>query len=57
MNEEDLVDLVQFSEENGLMIMADEVYQKNVYNPDMTFISAKKVVRDLRAFGPDPPSK
>lgn len=52
LNEEDLVELVQFSEENDLMIMADEVYQKNVYNPDMTFISAKKVVRDLNSSVP-----
>jgi len=49
MGEEDLIELVQFSEENNVMLMADEVYQKNVYNPDMTFISAKKVVRDLNS--------
>jgi len=49
LSEEDLIELVQFAEENNLMLMADEVYQRNVYNPDMMFVSAKRIVRDLNS--------
>ena len=32
--------------ENGVLIMADEVYQTNVYDPKMNFHSFKKVLKD-----------
>ena len=31
---------------NGVLIMADEVYQTNVYDPKMNFHSFKKVLKD-----------
>jgi len=46
---DDLKSLVQFCKREGLMLLADEVYQENVYG-SRPFISVKKVVRDL---GPD----
>jgi aspartate/methionine/tyrosine aminotransferase len=32
LNEDSMVDVIQFAKENHLMIIADEVYQDNVYN-------------------------
>ena len=43
---EELKRLVVFCKEEGLMLMADEVYQENVYC-SKPFVSLKKVVRDL----------
>ena len=33
--------------EENLLLMADEVYQENVWNSKRPFISFKKVLRDL----------
>ena len=43
---EELKRLVVFCKEEGLMLMADEVYQENIYC-SKPFVSLKKVVRDL----------
>jgi len=43
---DDLQQIVIFCKEEGLMLMADEVYQENIYC-DKPFHSLKKVVRDL----------
>jgi len=43
---EELTKLVIFCKQEGLMLMADEVYQENIYC-DKPFVSLKKVVRDL----------
>jgi len=34
---------LQFCSDNGIVLLADEVYQRNVYTPDKEFLSAKKV--------------
>jgi aspartate/methionine/tyrosine aminotransferase len=34
---------LQFCSDNGIVLLADEVYQRNVYAPDKEFLSAKKV--------------
>ena len=39
----DLEVICKFCADNGIVLLADEVYQRNVYNPDKEFISAKKV--------------
>ena len=44
-----LVDLVKLCRRERLVLLADEVYQENIYG-DTPFVSVKKVVRDL---GPD----
>lgn len=43
LTEENVKAVVQFSKEHNLFILADEVYQDNVYPPDMKFVSFKKV--------------
>ncbi|CAO2824649.1 unnamed protein product [Amaranthus hypochondriacus] len=39
--------IVEFCKEEGLVLLADEVYQENVYAPDKIFYSFKKVVRSM----------
>jgi alanine transaminase len=41
------VDVVNFCRREGLVLIADEVYQENVYAMGKSFTSFKKVVRDL----------
>ncbi|VVA95023.1 unnamed protein product [Arabis nemorensis] len=45
--EENQRDIVKFCKEEGLVLLADEVYQENVYVPDKKFHSFKKVARAL----------
>jgi aspartate/methionine/tyrosine aminotransferase len=47
LSKEQLVQVVKIAEKHNVMILADEVYQINVYNPDLKFVSMKKVVREL----------
>ena len=42
LNEESMVEVIQFAEEHQLMIIADEVYQENVYGGE--FLSFAKVL-------------
>eukprot|EP00931_Biecheleriopsis_adriatica_P077536 TRINITY_DN51089_c0_g1_i1.p1 TRINITY_DN51089_c0_g1~~TRINITY_DN51089_c0_g1_i1.p1 ORF type:complete len:508 (-),score=128.09 TRINITY_DN51089_c0_g1_i1:51-1574(-) len=44
---EDLKKLVEFCRDEKLVLMADEVYQENVYAAGKKFISFKKVVMDM----------
>lgn len=44
---ENLKDLIKFAFENRLLLMADEVYQENIYFQDRPFISARKVMYDM----------
>jgi alanine transaminase len=46
MSEENLKDIVKFCHKNKLIILADEVYQKNIYT-DKPFISFKKIIHDM----------
>ena len=47
LTESNLRDLVKLAYEEGLVLMADEVYQPNVYQDEKPFISAKKVLMDM----------
>ena len=49
LGEENMRDVGRLCEEEGLVLMADEVYQKNVYDQSTKFTSFKKVVRDLNS--------
>ena len=40
-------EIVKFCAEEGLLLVADEVYQENVYAAGKKFTSFKKVVRDM----------
>lgn len=46
LDRSDLEMVAKFCAENGIVLMADEVYQRNVYPADQEFISAKKVVTE-----------
>jgi alanine transaminase len=46
MTRTDIETVALFCAENGIVMMADEVYQKNVYAEDRAFISAKKVAME-----------
>jgi glutamate--glyoxylate aminotransferase len=47
LTEANLRDLVKLAAEEGLVLLADEVYQPNVYQDEKPFVSAKKVMGDL----------
>nr|AIT69935.1 alanine transaminase [Dumontia simplex] len=49
LSEQNLKDIIHFCERENLVIMADEVYQKNVYTEEKPFVSFKKVVSELRS--------
>ncbi|KAK4375354.1 hypothetical protein RND71_006031 [Anisodus tanguticus] len=40
-------DIVEFCKREGLVLLADEVYQENVYVPDKKFHSFKKITRSM----------
>jgi len=44
LKEHELQQIVEFAYKNKLAILADEVYQQNVYKDGVSFVSAKKVV-------------
>lgn len=48
LDEGNMREVVEFCRENGLVLMADEVYQENVYAENKKFHSFKKVLRDLK---------
>ncbi|KAB1995233.1 hypothetical protein ES319_D13G147800v1 [Gossypium barbadense] len=45
--EENQKAIVEFCKEEGLVLLADEVYQENVYVPEKKFHSFKKVARSM----------
>merc|ERR1719392_98431 len=47
MTEECIKEVIAWAGKNGVLIMADEVYQANVYDPTMKFHSFKKVLRSM----------
>ena len=44
LSEGQLQGLIRFCHENSLVLIADEVYQENIYNPDRPFVSARAVL-------------
>lgn len=44
---QNLKDLIQFAAEENLVLLADEVYQTNIYQDERPFISAKRVLNDI----------
>jgi alanine transaminase len=47
MSEENISQVIEWAAKEGVLIMADEVYQTNVYDPTMQFHSFKKVLRSM----------
>ncbi|KAK2353380.1 alanine aminotransferase [Trifolium repens] len=52
LSEENQRDIDEFCKQEGLVILADEVYQENVYVPEKKFHSFKKVSRSMQ-YGED----
>ena len=48
LTRENQEELLQFCADEGLILIADEVYQTNIYAQDKKFYSFKKVVREAR---------
>ena len=44
----DIQTVAEFCTEHGIVLLADEVYQANVYSEHSQFVSAKKVARDCK---------
>ena len=51
MSRKEMEGVVQFCYDNGLVLMADEVYQENIWMKDQIFISFKKVLREMEMKG------
>jgi len=49
MTADSLKDIVKFAYDEGLVLLADEVYQPNVYQTEKPFISAKKILSEMGA--------
>ena len=47
MSKDHMKDVIKFAHENDLVILADEVYQQNVYHKEKKFISFKKVLNEM----------
>jgi alanine transaminase len=50
LTEENVREVVIWARENGIFLMADEVYQENVHKEGSKFVSFRKVAHDLGAF-------
>ncbi|KAI3766337.1 hypothetical protein L2E82_16391 [Cichorium intybus] len=46
--EENQRQIVEFCKKEGLVLLADEVYQENIYAPDKKFNSFKKICRSMK---------
>eukprot|EP01035_Chromulina_nebulosa_P020638 gene20638-26756_t len=44
LTEENVRELIQFCYNNRIVLMADEVYQENIYNTSRPFVSARKIL-------------
>lgn len=55
MDEDTMKEIVGFCRVHGICLMADEVYQENVYRKGSKFVSFRKVALDLKAFDGENP--
>ena len=53
LNEESMKEIINFCSINEICIMADEVYQENIWKEGIKFISFRKVVYDMMKENPD----
>jgi len=47
LSKQNIQDVIKFAYEHNLALLADEVYQDNIYNPAKPFISCKKVMFEM----------
>ncbi|XP_065828536.1 alanine aminotransferase 2-like [Oscarella lobularis] len=50
LTEQNMKEIIKFCADENLVLLADEVYQENIYAPEKSFVSFKKALRDM---GPD----
>ena len=50
LSEKEMADTVAFAHKNKLVLMADEVYQRNIYKEGAKFVSFKKVVSETKKY-------
>lgn len=46
LSKDNMKDVVRFCEANSLMLLADEVYQTNIYKDDKPFYAFKQIVAE-----------
>lgn len=49
LTRDNIVEIIKFAQENQLVLLADEVYQDNIYDKDSKFYSFKKVMTEMGA--------
>ena len=47
LGESDMTECIEFCEENEIVLIADEVYQENIWDEKKKFTSFRKVVDDM----------
>ena len=47
LSKDNIQDIIRFAHSKGLLIMADEVYQHNVYEEGCEFLSFKKILSEM----------
>lgn len=47
LTESSIRDILSFAHREGLVVLADEVYQANIYKPELPFVSFKKVLKSM----------
>lgn len=47
MGREDLCEVVRLCHEKNIMILADEVYQENIYKEGKKFVSMRKILHEM----------
>lgn len=53
LSEKTIADIISWCKENSICLMADEVYQENIWKKDTKFVSFRKVALDMKAFDGD----
>ena len=49
MGREDLKSIIRICHANNIMILADEVYQENIYKEGTEFLSMRRVLNEMGA--------
>ena len=47
LEDENLKDIIKFCQRNKLLLLADEVYQENIWNNEKKFSSLRKVLLEM----------
>lgn len=48
--EENLYEIIKLCRDEKLVLMADEVYQNNIFFPERPFVSAKKILKSYSRY-------